>query len=118
MKKNYTKYSEKSNNKHVVSEELEKTVLKAGGEVMRVNQEEKEDIQTEPTIETKVKGHVSGCARIYVRSQPSVDSEPVCVINESDEVEIDLTKSTLEFYSVHTATGAEGYCMTDLITVD
>lgn len=118
MKNNYTKYSEKSNNKHVITEALEKTVLNAGGEVMRVDSENKEDIQTEPTIETKTKGHVSGCAKIYVRSKPSVESEPVCVIDEFDEVEIDLEKSTVEFYKVCTAAGAEGYCMVDLITVE
>lgn len=61
--KNYTKYSEHSNNdKHVVSKELEETVLRAGGEVMRTNPveenwtvtEEKDGVHVRPVVDGEI----------------------------------------------------------------
>lgn len=61
--KNYTKYSENSkNNQHVVSEELEETVLAAGGEVIRVDQveetlavtEEEDGVHVRPVVDGEI----------------------------------------------------------------
>lgn len=50
------------------------------------------------------------CLRLHIHAEPNVDSEVVCKIRYLTEVEIDLDKSTDDFYKVYTATGAEGYC--------
>jgi len=129
--KNYTKFSENSNNdKHVVSPELEQTVLNAGGEVMRVDQnnvvvegvnEIPEDVNILDEVilpgDAKLIGVVKP-AKLNVRKQPTKDSEVLEVITKNSEVEIDLSdnEDTI-FYKVRTKSGVEGYCMTEFINI-
>lgn len=162
--KNYTNYSKnKNDDKHVISEELEETVLKAGGEVMRVNsvEDQPEETNTEFAVTEEADGvHVrpvvdgevidtpveqiiqpeenqeniddhSGetdqdnvategivdCEKLYVRKEATINSEPLAIINKSEEVSIDLNESTEDFYKVHTTSEVEGYCMKKFINV-
>ena len=52
---------------------------------------------------------------VYTRSDTS--SEAVCMIYYNSEVEIDLGNSTDDFYKICTASGAEGYCQKEFITI-
>lgn len=68
------------------------------------------------TVETvalpkTVEGVVIGCAKLNVRTKPSVTSDVVCVLDAMSELEVDVEKSTNEWFHVCTATGVEGYCM-------
>jgi hypothetical protein len=83
-----------------------------------------EDDVTEPeapvveeAAKTMVTGIVTGCARLNVRNDPSTTARILCALNESTEVMIDEDDSTEDFYKVCTATGVEGYCMKDFITL-
>ena len=58
-----------------------------------------------------------GCAKLNVRSDATIDSEPVGIINRDSKVFIYEDESTEEFYKVCTATGLEGYCMKKFISV-
>lgn len=58
-----------------------------------------------------VEGVVVNCAKLNVRVKPSIDADVVCVLNVASEIEIDLDKSTDDWFAVCTATGVEGYCM-------
>lgn len=64
-----------------------------------------------------VKGVVAGCAQMYVRSEASVNSEPLGIIKCDTKVEIHESESTAEFYSVSTETGLEGFCMKKFIAI-
>ena len=72
------------------------------------------------TVETvalpnTVKGTVAHCAKLNVRKSPVVNSEIVCVLDGQSEIEIDVKKSTENWFYVCCATGAEGYCMKQYI---
>lgn len=60
---------------------------------------------------------VVNCLRLHMYSEPSLDSEIVCKIRYSTEVEINLAESTEDFYKIYTAIGAEGFCQKDLVTI-
>lgn len=82
-----------------------------------------EEVKSEPTpvVEQpkpevkQLTGNVAGCAKLNVRKEPNKDAEILAVINEGAEVVINKIKSTMDFYSVCTAAGIEGYCMKKFI---
>lgn len=129
--KDYTKFSENSNNNdtHTVSPELEQTVLNAGGEVVRIEQENvviegvnelPEDADVIDNVilpgDAKLMGIVKP-AKLNVRKQPSKNSEVLEVITKNSEVEIGLDGETDTFYKVRTKSGVEGYCMKEFINI-
>lgn len=150
MKKDYTKYSETSNNtekeeliqaqlkvmsddQHIISPELEETVLKAGGEVMRVDNtdpiqnNDSENKEPElPEIEEDHTGDIApatitGCTKLNVRKDPSKDSEVVCIITEDSSITVSRDESTEDFYKVYTNVNEvlyEGYCMKKFISIE
>lgn len=92
-----------NNDKHIVSQELEETVVAAGGEVMRVEYE---------------KGIVTGCEKLNIRDKSSKDGKVLTVLNKGTEVEVyTQAPTTPDFYKVKTASGLEGYCMKQFITI-
>ena len=107
MSKNYSNYSKnfKSAEKPKVNQVEESTLD---------NYQEVDQNTEEPTTVTQ-KGFVNGCEKLNVRTNPTTDSEVVCVINENDEVIIE--EAFDDWYSVTTKDGDEGYCMSKFITV-
>lgn len=69
-----------------------------------------ETVQTVALPET-VPGAVVGCAKLNVRADASLFADVVCVLDTVSEFEIDVNKSTGDWFYVYTAAGAEGYCM-------
>ena len=81
---------------------------------------EETPIETEPVeqpIEPEPVEGVVDCAKLNVRSDATVDSEPVGIIDKDAKVFVYEDESTEEFYKVCTATGLEGYCMKKFISV-
>lgn len=121
---NYSQYSNKNrnhNNNHnkpvtttsavpvedvkaVKMESAEPVVLMGPIEVVQ------ETVETVAMPET-VTGVVVNCAKLNVREKPSIDAEVVCVLDVMSEFEIDVNKTTNDWYSICTAAGIEGYCM-------
>ena len=104
--KNYNQMSKKNYDKTESVEQIENPI-------------EETSIETEPIEPAKpepIEG-VVGCEKLYVRSDATVDSEPVGVINRDSKVFVYEDESTEEFYKVCTATGLEGYCMKKFISV-
>lgn len=60
-------------------------------------------------------GVVANCDRLNVRKKPHRGSDVLTVIEEDNTVEIDLYKSTKNWYFVKTESGIEGYSMADYI---
>lgn len=60
---------------------------------------------------------VVNCLRLHIHSESSLDSEIVCKVRYLTELKIDRKNSTKEFYKVFTATGAEGFCQKEHVTI-
>ena len=60
-------------------------------------------------------GIVANCDRLNVRKNPHRGSTVLTITEEDDTVEIDLSKSTKNWYYVVTESGVEGYSMRDYI---
>ena len=110
-------YSQYSNNKTNVDTDID-----LGLTVEKTVEEDVEVVATpeinlvEETVETvavpeTVEGVVVNCAKLNVRAEASPTAEVVAILNATSEIEINLAKSTDEFFSICTATGIEGYCM-------
>ena len=116
MSKNYSNYSKnfKSTDKPKVNQ-VEESTLNVEQEVDQ-NTEEQTTVEQEQVVATVIiKGFVNGCEKLNVRTNPTIDSEVVCIINKNDEVIIEETFG--DWYSVTTKDGDEGYCMSKFITV-
>lgn len=104
--KNYNQMSKKNYDKTESVEQVETPI-------------DETPIETEPVESAKpepIEGTV-GCEKLNVRSDATIDSEPVGIINRDSKVFIYEDESTEEFYKVCTATGLEGYCMKKFISV-
>lgn len=121
--KNYTSYSAPKPVEEVkveteVVEEVVETVETPEAVEPQESTPVVEPQKPEPKPEPKpLTGIVSGCTKLNVREKPNAEAEVVCVITEGSEVVINRIKSTMDFYSVCTAAGLEGFCMKKFITV-
>lgn len=114
----YSQYSDNKNKKNEfeVSESVDTTNVDAETVVESENVVAPEvtmvveEVGTVGLPET-VEGVVANCAKLNVRANPRVDADVVCVLDAASEIEINVTKSTDDWFSVCTATGIEGYCM-------
>ena len=114
-KKDYTRFSNNPN-KHAHNQVTEPVMeVKDIGTIDEVNDVEQETKVAEPVKE--IKGVVANCVRLNVRKDPEPKSEILCTIEANQEVMIDETKSTEDFYRVCTAAGIEGYCVKYFIAV-
>lgn len=76
-----------------------------------------------PNIENNVEnneviGKISGFEKLYVRKEASKDSEPVGIVTDKDDLSIDVSHSTDDFYKVITSNGLEGYCVKEFVKID
>jgi hypothetical protein len=62
-------------------------------------------------------GAVSNCVKLNIREEPSIDSRVRCVVDFASELLIDTSKSTLDWFSVCTPAGIEGYCMKRYVNI-
>lgn len=110
---NYNKMSKKHDKE--TEELLEKIdeIIPQAVEVEEPVAEPVEDTVPEPM---PIEGVVE-CDQLYVRSEASVDSEPLGVIKRDTKVRIYESESTDDFYSVCTETGLTGFCMKKFISV-
>ena len=112
---NYSQYSKQNNepveveNVDVIVDELVPAVDVTVEPVVEPEVVEVEE--TDVSAPETVTGVVSGCAKLNVRVNPCASADVVCVLDGASEIEINVEKSTDEWFSVCTATGIEGYCM-------
>ena len=76
-----------------------------------------------PNVENNVEnneviGKISVFEKLYVRKEASKDSEPVGIVTDKDDLSIDVTRSTDDFYKVITSNGLEGYCVKEFVKID
>ena len=98
--------------------------IKGGIKMHRGKREDTKPIdETAEVIEPieSVKTHtgvVYNCEKLNIRKSASKDSDVVTVVDAGSELLIDSAKSTYNFYKVCTASGIEGYCMSEFVKVD
>ena len=63
-------------------------------------------------------GVVTNCVKLNVRKEPVADAEILTEIPLAAEVQVDVLKSTEDFYKVTTGVGIEGYCVKDYININ
>lgn len=91
------------------NEELNETMDKTEETTNEVEKESEEDIRS---------GIIDGCKKLYVRKEPSKNSEPVSIVEEGSELAIDITHSTDDFYKVITLNGIEGFCVKGYVKIN
>lgn len=121
---NYSKYSNnKKNNSAEVKDPVETPAEVVASEVeMEANPApahkavERFETQEVPQI---VSGTVANCAKLNVRTNPSLNADVVTVINAGEKVTIDVTKSNRDWLRVSVDNGNwgfNGYCMKKYVT--
>lgn len=111
---NYTQYS--NNKKTNIIEHAETAFL---GQFCPV--EDTVDVVT-PAVDVviapvTVKGVVTNCSKLNVRVAPNINADIACVVDSNAELEIELSASTDDWFSVHTVSGIKGYCMKQYVNV-
>lgn len=72
----------------------------------------------EPIEEVKTyTGVVYNCEKLNIRRSASKHSDVVAVVDAGSELLIDSVRSTHDFYKICTASGIEGYCMSEFVFV-
>lgn len=72
--------------------------------------------ETEETTTDDTKLGMVTCGKLYLRVDPSPESDPVTVLNKGDELMI-VDEDDPEWYGVFTASGQEGYCKKEFIEI-
>lgn len=106
---NYSKFSKKQNDD--VQNEVENDELIIEPVVEPIAEQ-----VAEPVVEP-AHGFVVDCEQLYVRSEPSTDSEPLGIIKKSTNLLIYENESTDDFYKICTEAGLEGFCMNKFIAI-
>lgn len=107
--------------KILTNSQVEEVEVMTSGYVQVVDETEEpeEPVETVTTVANDICiGVVSDCDRLNVRKTPSRNALVVAEIDVDTEVMIDLDNSTAGWYNICTATGVEGFCMKDFITVN
>lgn len=61
-------------------------------------------------------GVVYNCSKLNIREMPEVSSRVACIVNADSELVV-YDGSYGDFYKVCTASGIEGYCMKDYVSL-
>ncbi len=86
--------------------------------ILEEAEEYEKDLEAE-IVEPKkeIIGVVGGCYKLNVRKEPSIEADVIAVIDCLADVTIDDKETVNGFYKIHTASGIEGFCMKDYITI-
>ena len=103
--------------------EVEESTNEAEETTEEVTEEVTEPEVIVPSIENNIEnneviGKISGFEKLYVRKEASKDSEPVGIVTDKDDLSIDVSRSTDDFYKVITSNGLEGYCVKEFVKID
>ena len=117
---NYSQYS--NMNRETYNATVDETIENVVDESVTATVVPEVDLVTE-TVETvalpeTVEGVVVGCSKLNVRANPDATADVVCVIDVASEININVEKSTNDWFYVCTAAGIEGYCMRKFVTAN
>ena len=128
-KKDYTKYSEKTENvEEVITEEVEETVEPVVEETVEETVEPAaEETEIQPDVNNDEESEVEElpvgvvtAAKLNVRKEANKEADVECVIAKGNEVTVNFEESTEDFYKVYGSCKEvlfEGYCVKEFIEI-
>lgn len=129
-KKNYTNYNNKFQGSRedvkpvdeaIVNEEtveaVKEVVEETIEEIVEAIEEEVAAEEVTEEVDSVVVGYVDCRNKLNVRKGPAKNAEVLCEIPNASKVQVNLGKSTLEWYHVITSAGIEGFCMKNFVAV-
>ncbi len=60
---------------------------------------------------------VSNSIRLHIHEEPNLKSMVICKVRYLTDLLVDPEESTEDFYKVFTATGVEGFCEKEFVTL-
>ena len=119
--KDYTKFSEDTENNVQNNPEVIEQIIPTDPEVPTADPETQNDLENnEDNSGTNLLAVVVNCTKLNVRKEARKDADVDCVIAKGNEVTVDLDASTEDFYKIHTVVNdvlVEGYCVKDFIEI-
>lgn len=65
-----------------------------------------------------ISGKVAYCKSLNIKRKPISSSDIVCVLNTGSKLDVDIGRSTNEWFKVVTESGIEGYCMRSFVSIN
>lgn len=122
-RRNYNQYTNKPESEQVKEETVEEViepVEEAVEEVIEPAEETVEEAVEEVTeVEEKSTEVAFGkvnCSKLNVRKEPSIHSNPLCIVEHGTRMEI--SEFNGEWVKILTPDGVSGYCMREFIDLD
>ena len=122
-RRNYNQYANKPESEQVKEEAVEEViepVEEAVEEVIEPVEETVEEAIEEVTEVEKKSTEVAfgkvNCSKLNVRKEPSIHSNPLCIVEHGTRMEIGEFNG--EWVKILTPDGVSGYCMREFIDLD
>ena len=122
-RRNYNQYANKPESEQVKEETVEEVIEPAEETVEEVIEPAEETV--EETVEkvteveektTEVAFGKVNCLKLNVRKEPSIHSNPLCIVEYGTRMEI--SEFNGEWVKILTPDGVSGYCMREIIDLD
>ena len=101
-----------------ITNEVNETVEQVKETINEVEESTNEIEETKEEVTEEVIGKIIEFEKLYVRKEASKYSEPVGIVTDKDDLSIDISRSTDDFYKVITSNGLEGYCVKEFVKID
>lgn len=120
---NYNNYSKRPENRETVERPANPVVdvdpvIETIPEIKpEVKPEVKSAAPVQPTKPITKNGVVSDCAKLNIRDGASTTANVLCTVDVNSELVVYINENFGEFYKVCTASGVEGYCMKNYVSL-
>ena len=120
---NYSNYSKRPENRENTVEQPANAVADVETVIETIPEtkpEVKPATPAKPAAPAKTitkKGVVFNCAKLNIRDGASITADPICVVDANSELVVYINENFGEFYKVCTASGVEGYCMKNYVSL-
>ena len=120
-RRNYNQYANKPEPEQVKEETVEEVIEPAEETVDEVIEPAEETIEEEGKLQqthipTEVAFGKVNCSKLNVRKEPSIHSNPLCIVEYGTRMEI--SEFDGEWVKILTPDGVSGYCMRKFIDLD
>ena len=118
-RRNYNQYANKPEPEQVKEETVEEVIEPVEETVEEVIEPVEETVEEVTEVEenpTEVAFGKVNCSKLNVRKEPSINSDPLCIIEHGTRMEI--SEFNGEWVKILTPDGVSGYCMRKFIDLD
>ena len=118
-RRNYNQYANKPEPEQVKEETVEEVIEPVEETVEEVVEPVEEAVEEVTEVEEKSTEVAFGkvnCSKLNVRKEPSIHSNPLCIVEHGTRMEI--SEFNGEWVKILTPDGVSGYCMRKFIDLD